>query len=439
MNPTVMTGQLSIPPRESDGFRQGIAANRSQFALQMVMILCVGMTIGTERTVLPVLGNEAFHVQSFLFISSFVISFGLVKAVINLIGGWLSERYGRKPLLVAGWVSAAPIPVILIVAPNWNWVLVANLLLGINQGLAWSMSVNAKIDLAGSARRGLAVGLDEAGGYSGVALAALITGYLAGAYGLRPAPFLFGGAVILLALLLAAFLVRETLPFAQAEARRHGGPGSTHALSAPAELGFRQVFLQASLRDRTLFAVSQAGAVEKFVDALVWIAYPLSLRSQQASLVAIGTVVFVYGMVWGVGQLAAGHVADLIGRKLPIATGMAICAVGVGLFPAVTELSGWILLAGLTGAGMALLYPNLMTAAADAAHPFWRASGLGVYRFWRDAGYAVGALLIGVTASLLGLAMAFYAVAAAMSVSALVLIVLMNETHPNSHRKEIDG
>ncbi len=414
--------------------RQGILVNWRQFTLQMVLILCVGLTIGTERTVLPVLGRETFHVQSFLFISSFVISFGVVKALLNLVGGRLSERYGRKPLLVAGWVTALPIPVLLIAAPSWSWVIAANALLGINQGLAWSMSVNAKIDLAGSAWRGLAVGLDEAGGYGGVALAALITGYLAGAYGLRPAPFIFGGTVIVLALLLTVFLMQETLPYAQAEARRHTSYLPTPASDARAGLSFPQIFVLASLKDRTMFALSQAGGVEKFVDALVWIAYPLYLRTQHVSVEAIGTVVFAYGMVWGIGQLACGYLADLIGRKIPIAAGMVACSIGVWLFPAVHGLAGWLLLASFTGLGMALLYPNLMTAAADAAHPSWRATGLGVYRFWRDAGYAVGAIFIGLTANVLGLPIAFHAVAVAMAISTLVLIVLMKETRPGRRR-----
>jgi len=413
-------------------FPQGLAANWQQFALQMVLIVAVGMTIGTERTVLPLLGKQAFHVQSFVLIGSFVTSFGLVKAAMNLLGGGLSERYGRRPVLIAGWLSALPVPALLILAPSWSWVIFANVLLGINQGLAWSMSVNAKIDLAGSRHRGLAVGLDEAGGYGGVALAALITGYLAAAFGLRPAPFIFGGLVIAVALLMGIFLVEETLPYALAEAR-HAPEMTATPLALP------RVFLLASFQDRTLLAINQAGTVEKFVDALVWVGVPLYLASRHLPIAHIGEVVFAYGIVWGLGQIPAGHVADLVGRKIPIATGMLVCAIGVLLLPLASSLGGWLLAAALIGGGMALLYPNLMTAAADASPPAWRASGLGVYRFWRDLGYALGAVGVGLVANAWGLAATFFVVAVAMGVSTLWLVTLMKETRPLGQEEAIDG
>jgi MFS family permease len=305
-------------------------------------------------------------------------------------------------------------------------VILANALLGINQGLAWSMSVNAKIDLVGSARRGLAVGLDEAGGYGGVAVAALVTGYLAGAYGLRPAPFIFGALVIGVALLMSILLMEETLPYALAEGRHAGSSPGTGA----ARLTLPKLFRLASFQDRTMLAINQAGAIEKFVDALVWVALPLYLAAQQLPVARIGEVVFVYGLVWGLGQVGSGHLADRVGRKIPIATGMAVCAVGVLIVPVVSSEAGWVLAAGVTGLGMALLYPNLMTAAADASPPALRASGLGVYRFWRDLGYAVGAIFIGVLASAGGLPLTFYGVAIAMGLSAAVLVAVMKETRP---------
>ncbi len=400
--------------------RQGLRANWAQFTLQMAIIFCVGLTIGTERTVGPLIGSSVFQVRSFTYIASFVISFVVVKAVLNLVGGRLAERLGRRPLLIAGWVVAVPIPLLIIAAPDWSWVVAANVLLGVNQGLAWSMSVNAKIDLVGSARRGLAVGLDEAGGYGGVALAALVTGYLAAAYGLRPAPFLLMLATVLLALALTALLMEETLPYARLEAPAAGA-------SAPS---FPEIVALASFRDRTMFALSQAGLVEKFVDALVWVAYPLYLAARHLPVERIGTVVFVYGIVWGLAQIPAGHLADLVGRKLPIAAGMLICGAGVLAVPLVDGFWPWVAAAAVTGLGMALLYPNLMTAAADASHPSWRATGLGVYRFWRDGGYAVGALFLGLVANGAGLAASYVGVAAAMGASAAVLIALMTETHP---------
>ena len=436
-----MTGELSAVPegvRHAGDFRQGIRVNAGQFALQMVLIFCVGLTLGTERTVLPLIGKEDFHVRSFLYVGSFVISFGLVKALINLYGGGWSERYGRKPLLIAGWLSALPIPVLLILARSWSWVILANVFLGINQGLAWSMSVNAKIDLAGGGRRGLAVGLDEAGGYGGVAIGALVTGYLAASYGLRPAPFVFGGLVILVALLMSALLVEETLPFALAEVRRHGAFPSRNVREAGNGLRLSPIFLRASYRDRTMFAINQAGATEKFVDALVWIAIPLYLSTRHLSVGHIGEVAFIYGVVWGLGQIPAGHLADLIGRKVPIAVGMFICGLGVFLFPLAGDLSAWLVAALVTGLGMALLYPNLMTAAADAYDPLWRATGLGIYRFWRDTGYALGAVFVGLIANALGLPAACFGVAAAMAVSASVVVVLMRETRPD-HDRSTEG
>ncbi len=408
--------------------RHGIRANWPQFVLQMGIILCVGLTIGTERTVLPLIGKQDFHIQSSVYISSFVISFGLAKAFLNLVAGRLSERFGRKPILLTGWISALPVPLLLITARSWSWVILANVLLGVNQGLAWSMSVNAKIDLAGPARRGLVVGLDEAGGYVGVALAALVTGYLAAAYGLRPAPFLFAGLVIVTALLMTISLMEETLPYALAEPQRHAP--SPPPTEGHASLSFARIFLLASFRDRTRFALSQAGAIEKFVDALVWVAFPLYLSSQQLSVAHIGELVFIYGMVWGLAQILTGQLADLIGRKLPITIGMFLCGGGVFTVPLVHGRTAWALAAAATGLGMALLYPNLVTAAADASPPAWRATGLGVYRFWRDAGYAFGALFVGVVAASFGLPVSFYAVAVAMGVSGVVTVVLLRETRP---------
>jgi MFS family permease len=407
----------TIPARQ---LRQGLAANWPQFTLQMWLVFCVGLTVGTERTVLPLIGTDVFHLRSLTYIASFVVSFGAVKAVLNLVGGRLAERFGRRPPLIAGWLIAIPIPLLVIFAPSWNWVIAANVLLGINQGLAWSMSVNAKIDLVGPVRRGLAVGLDEAGGYGGVAVAALVTGYLGAAFGLRPAPFWFALGVILVALGLSWLLVQETLPYARLEAPTRSDDGRT----------FVELFALASVRDRTMFAVCQAGLIEKFVDALVWVVYPLYLASRGLPVEQIGTVVFVYGIVWGIGQIGAGQLADRIGRKPPIAAGMVLCGLGVLAVPLVQGWGWWLLAAGVTGAGMALLYPNLVTAAADAAQPSWRATGLGVYRFWRDGGYAIGGLFLGFLAAGGGLRASYFGVAAAMLISAAVLIAAMRETRP---------
>ncbi|WP_416840677.1 MFS transporter [Haloferax sp. DFSO52] len=404
---------------------QGIRENWQQFALQLLTVFAVGLTIGSERNVVPILGRDVLGVESVLVIGSFVVSFGFVKALLNLYGGKWAETYGRKPILVAGWLVALPIPFVLIYAPNWWWVTIGNVLLGVNQGLAWSMSVNAKIDLAGSERRGLAVGLDEAFGYGGVAVGSWVTGVIAGQYGLRPAPFVFLAGVVLVGLLVAVFFVDETLPYAEAEAE-----ASNSDDDSAANLPFVAVLKRATWGDRTLFAAVQAGSVEKFVDALVWIAYPLYLTSAGLTVVEVGGVVGVYGGVWGVFQLYTGKLADDIGRRPPVVVGMFLAGAGVLATAFVSGYLSWMATAGLTGVGMALLYPNLITVVGDAAHPTWRATGLGVYRMWRDAGYGFGAIVIGLAADFASVQMAFYVTAAAMFVSGGIALVWMRETHP---------
>lgn len=406
------------------GYKHGIRPNWRQFALQLLTVFAVGLTIGAERNVVPVLGRDVLGVESMFVIGTFVVSFGFVKALLNLYGGKWSESYGRKPILVAGWLIALPIPVILVLAPNWWWIAVGNVLLGINQGLAWSMSVNAKIDLAGSDARGFAVGLDEAFGYGGVAVGTWITGVIAAQYGLRPEPFYFLAGVIVLALGVSILFVDETLPYAKAEA-------DGNEENEDDDLPFGEVLKRATYGDKTLFAASQAGSVEKFVDALVWIAYPLYLTTAGLSVAQVGVIVGVYGGVWGVLQLYTGRLADQIGRRPPVVAGMFIAGAGVLLTGLVQGYWLWISAAAITGIGMALLYPNLITVVGDAAHPSWRATGLGVYRMWRDAGYGFGAIIIGVTADMLSTGAAFYIVAIAMFLSGTITLVWMRETAPD--------
>ncbi|MDY6775767.1 MAG: MFS transporter [Halobacteria archaeon] len=404
-------------------YRQGIRENSWQFALQLLTVFAVGLTIGSERNVVPIIGRDILSVESFLVIGSFVVSFGFVKAILNLYGGKWAEEYGRKPILIAGWIVALPIPIIIILAPNWWWITVGNVLLGINQGLSWSMSVNAKIDLAGSERRGLAVGLDEALGYGGVAVGSWITGVIASRYSLRPEPFYFLLGVIVVGLVIAVLFVEETLPYAESEAADSDDEGS--------DLPFIEILKRATYGDATLFAASQAGSVEKFVDALVWIAYPLYLTSEGLNPAQVGVVVGVYGGVWGVLQIYTGKLADDIGRKPPVVSGMFVAGAGVLLTILVSGYYEWTAAAGVTGVGMALLYPNLITVVSDDAHPSWRATGLGVYRMWRDAGYGFGAILIGVAVDVFSIDAAFYLVAVSMFVSGGITLIWMRETHPD--------
>lgn len=408
-------------------YAQGIRRNWRQFALQLATVFAVGLTIGSERTVVPVLAERTFGVESVLVLGSFVLSFGLVKALLNLYGGKWADAYGRRPILVLGWVVALPIPLVLAFAPSWWWVTAANVLLGVNQGLAWSMSVNAKIDLAGSESRGLAVGLDETFGYVGVALGGYVTGLIAGAYGLRPAPFVFLAGVVVVGLLAAVFLVEETKPYADGEVAVADG-----SEDGEVDLAFRAVVARATYGSRTLFAAAQAGGVEKFVDALVWIGVPLYLTAAGLSVAQVGVVVGVYGGVWGVGQLYTGRLADRVGRRPPVVAGMFVAGSGVLLTAVVSGYWQWLGAAAVTGAGMALLYPNLITVVGDAAHPSWRAQGLGVYRMWRDAGYAAGAVLVGVLADAASLRVAIVGVAVAMFLSGAVTLAWLGETHPET-------
>ncbi|WP_248910804.1 MFS transporter [Halocatena marina] len=403
-------------------YTHGIRKNWQQFIIQLLVVFAIGLTIGSERTVVPVLGREAFALESILMIGSFVLSFGFVKALLNLYGGKWADEYGRKPILILGWILALPIPVILVAAPNWWWVTLGNVLLGINQGLAWSMSVNAKIDLAGDEARGVAVGLDEALGYGGVAIGGWVTGIIATSYGLRPAPFYLLGAIIVSGLFASVFLVEETKPYADAEAAA--------TADSEGELPFSNVLKHATYGNRTLFAASQAGSIEKFVDALVWIVYPLYFTSQGLSVAQVGIVVGVYGGVWGVVQLYTGRLADRIGRRSPVVAGMFTAGLGTLLVAMVDGYMLWLVSAAVTGLGMALLYPNLITVVGDAVHPQWRAQGLGVYRMWRDAGYGFGAIFVGLVADLVSVEAAIVGVGIAMLGSWFVTVVWLEETHP---------
>ena len=400
--------------------KQGIREHIGQFSLHVLLVFATGLTIGSERTVVPVLGEEVLGVKSFLVIGSFVVSFGVVKSILNLYAGKWGEQYGRKPVLVAGWATALPLPIILIFAPSWGWITVGNILLGINQALTWSMAINAKIDLAGADQRGLAVGIDESFGYTGVAVGAWITGAIAGQWSLRPEPFYFLAVVVVLAFLISIFLITETVQYAHAEG------DDDHR---DANLPFNEVVKRATYGDRTLFAAAQAGHIENFVDTLFWIAVPLYLVSQGLGIAAVGVVVAVHSAMYFL-QIVTGGLADRVGRRPPVIWGMFLAGAGVFGMVLVEGYLAWAILAATSGLGMALLYPNLMTVPSDAAHPTWRSAGMGVYRMWRDSGYAVGAILIGLSMEFVNAEAAFYMTAILMFVSGAVVYIWMEETHP---------
>lgn len=401
--------------------RQGIREHLGQFSLHVLLVFATGLTIGSERVVVPLLGEDIFGVASLFIIGSFVASFGFVKAILNLYAGKWGESYGRKPVLVLGWATALPIPIILIFAPSWGWIVAGNILLGINQALTWSMAINAKIDLAGPKQRGLAVGVDESFGYSGLAVGAWVTGLIAGHTGnLRPEPFYFMAGVVVLAFLISVVLIKETIQYAQAE-----GDDDSYDANLP----FRAVLKRATYGDRTLFAAAQAGHIENFVDTLFWIVVPLYLTSQGLAIQVAGFVVGVHSAMYFL-QIGTGGLADRIGRRPPVIAGMYLAGASVMGMVLVEGYILWIVMAALSGLGMALLYPNLMTVPGDACHPSWRAEGMGVYRMWRDAGYGVGAVVIGLTMEFVSLTAAFYVTAMLMIISGVIVHRWMEETHP---------
>jgi MFS family permease len=411
----------------------GLRPNLTQFSLLATITFGVGLVVGAERVVVPVLAKQDFGIASFLATLAFIISFGFVKAALNLVAGRLADRFGRRPLLILGWVVALPVPFMIIFAPSWGWIVAANVLLGMNQGLAWTMTVTSKIDLVGPRQRGFAMGINEFSGYAGVSLGGFMGGYLGGVFGLRVAPFLFVLAVILVALLASLLLVRETHQFTLLETQQaaQGQQPNTEADSLQPRPSLAAIFALTTWGDRALAACSQAGLIEKFTDTLAWGLFPLYFASRGLSPAAIGAVVAAYTGTWAVLQIYTGHLTDRVGRKWPIAGGMWLAACGIALVALTTTLPGWIAGAVLMGVGMALLYPTLLAAVSDVAAPRWRATSLGVYRLWRDSGYAFGALAIGAIADAFGLLAGFWFAAAIMAVSGLVVAIFMYETLPS--------
>ncbi len=418
--------------------RHGIRLNLKQFLHQLFQVLLVGLTIGMTRTVVPALAETDFGLpkNSFVLLSSFVVAFGLVKGTMNFIAGRLSESIGRKKVLLLGWLAALPIPVMIWYSPNWNWMIGAMVLLGVNQGLTWSMTQTSQLDITRSDERGLTLGLNEFSGYVGVALAGIITAYMATHYGAREGLLIFGMAVIVLAIVLTQLWVKDTLPWTLAEVDKHAS-STTQLLSPRYPIGMSsnpttgEVFTLMSWRDKRLMALSQAGLIEKFVDALVWIFYPVFLFQKRISLPNVGWIISFYGFVWGGSQLLTGRLSDKIGRQILNVSGMWICGAGVAAMTLGEGIVWWSVSSAISGFGMAMLYPNLSAAVADISHPKWRGSAIGIYRFWRDLGYGIGGLGLGLAAFYSGqIQAAFWFVAIAMFVSGAVLWWLGEETHP---------
>src|ERR1051325_8036096 len=409
--------------------RLGLRENLGQFSILVLINVFVGMMVGLERTVVPLIGEKEFGLVSKTAIVSFIVSFGVTKAICNLFAAHVSESVGRKKVLVLGWLIGLPVPFIIIFANRWFWFDVANVLLGVNQALCWSMTVIMKVDLAGPKRRGFALGLNEFAGYLAVGFTAWITGYIASLYALRPQPFYLGIGVVFAGLLFSVFLTKETRHYATLEAKLHHLPVNNAAVAERAKpRSMREIFLLASLKDRNLFSCSQAGLVNNLNDGMSWGIYPLFFASFGLGVAAIGTIKAIYPAAWGVLQLFTGHLSDLWGRKRLIAAGMVVQAGGIWLTVQIPEYSAWIVGALLQGIGTAMVYPTLLVAISDVAHPEWRATTMGVYRFWRDLGYAVGALISGIIADLLGMRAAIQFVAVLTLVSGLQVAFRMRET-----------
>jgi MFS family permease len=401
----------------------GLKANWPQFALLALINAFVGGVVGIERTVVPLIGSEEFRITSTTLIVSFIVSFGVVKAFANLVSGHLADVWGRKRVLVLGWLFGLPVPFMILWAPSWRWVIAANALLGVNQGLAWSMTVIMKIDLAGPKSRGFAVGLNEFAGYLALGVTAFLTGFLAGQYGLRPVPIYVGAVYVLLGTILSVLLVRDTREHVRLEAGTGGQASRT--------IGFPEVFALTSFRDRNLFAAAQAGLVNNLNDGMSWGIFPLFFAAFGLGVERIGILKAVYPATWGLLQIATGPLSDRWGRKTLIVLGMWAQALALFLTAFTREFHWWLLGSALLGLGTAMVYPSLIAAVSDASHPSWRARSLSIYRFWRDLGYAIGALSAGLIADVFGLSTAIVSIAALTFLSGAVVALIMRE-YPDS-------
>ena len=414
-----MADGADVAPVSRAGIALGLRENWQQFALLVLINAFVGGMVGLERTLVPLIGAETFRLASTAAVTSFIVSFGVVKAVTNLVSGQLADTWGRKKTLILGWAVGLPVPFLIMWAPAWGWIVAANVLLGVNQGLSWSMTVIMKVDLVGPRQRGLAVGLNEFAGYLAVGLTAFLTGYLATLYGLRPAPFYLGIGYAGAGLVLSSALVRDTREHVALERRQHPRVESS--------LGFADVFLRTSLTDRNLFAASQAGLVNNLNDGMSWGIFPLFFAAAGLGVERIGILKGVYPAIWGILQIVTGPLSDRWGRKGLIAAGMWVQAIGLVAIAGLDGFGWWLLGSALLGLGTAMVYPCLLAAVSDAADPSWRARALSVYRFWRDLGYAIGALGAGLLAAVVGLAWTIAAIGTLTFVSGVVVAGLMQE------------
>jgi MFS family permease len=415
--------------KDNSSITLGLKQNIKQFSILIIVNAFVGAMIGLEQTVVPLIGKNDFGIESNAIIVSFIASFGAVKAILNLYAGNLSDKWGRKNVLILGWIFGVPVPFILLLAPNWNWIIFANILLGINQGLAWSMTVNMKIDLVGKQRRGLALGLNEFAGYASVAIVGFATGYIASTYGLKPYPFYLGIIFAVLGLVISWVVVKDTRKFTELEIKEDQSPSA----EVP-HLDFKKVFIETSWRNRTLLAASQAGLINNLIFGVTWGLFTLFFASFELGISEIGFLKALHPGIWGVLQLVTGTLSDKVGRKILIYPGMITQGIGIWISLYSNSMFGWILGMSLLGIGTALVYPTLLAAISDVAHPKWRATSLGVYRFWRDLGFVFGAVGVGFISDLFGMTNAIQLVAMLAVGSGIFVLLVMKETVPKDRK-----
>jgi MFS family permease len=413
--------------KQSKPIELGLRPNIRQFLILVLVNAFVGAMIGLEQTVVPLIGKSEFGIESSAIIVSFIASFGAVKAVLNLFAGNLSDKWGRKNVLVLGWLFGIPVPIMLLLAPNWNWIIFANILLGVNQGLAWSMTVNMKIDLVGKSQRGLALGFNEFAGYVSVAAIGFLTGYLASTFGLKPYPFYLGIIFAILGLAISWIIVKDTRKFTELEIKEDSSDSPEQEINAN-DLSFKEVFLQTSWKNRTFLSISQAGLINNLIFGVTWGLFTLYFASFAIGISEIGFLKALHPGIWGVLQLLTGTHSDKVGRKILIYPGMIIQGIGVWVVLFTNFYWGWIFGMALLGIGTALVYPTLLAAISDVANPKWRATSLGVYRFWRDLGFVFGAIGIGFLADLFGLNIAINLVAFLAIGSGIFVLMVMKET-----------
>jgi MFS family permease len=436
--------------RDISQIKLGLKPNINQFLLLIIVNAFVGAMIGLEQTVIPILGKEEFDLESNVLILSFIASFGLVKSILNLFAGNISDKFGRKNVLVLGWLVGIPVPFILLFAPNWNWILFANVLLGINQGLAWSMTVNMKIDLVGTQQRGLALGLNEFAGYVSVALVGFLTGYIAAVYGLKPYPFYLGILFPIVGFLISLLLVKDTKEFTKLEIKNYQKDEkrddekkqtidiNSYLKNQSKNLNFREVFLETSWKNRSFLAVSQAGLVNNLVFGVSWGLFTLYFVSFGISVNDTAFLKALHPGIWGFLQLATGPFSDIVGRKKMIYPGMIMQAIGIWLILLSHDIYFGILVGmSILGIGTAFVYPALLAAISDIAHPQWRATSLGVYRFWRDLGFVIGALGIGFIADFFGINIAIQIAGWIAFGSGIFVFMVMRETKRTIYKSEL--